>query len=195
MNLNRTFLRFLATLSLTVAIGLPVSLFGVLEDTAVTPILADVLHVDHDSREILVLELEGAIETAEGDSISPMYRTFSVGEDVEAFDHVRAGDRVTLEVAASLAINLRKPTDEEVEIMYMSDTITQKDGKIEHVIAGVCKVITYDKLKRLVTLEGPRGRRFSVKVAESQAYAVPKGGAHIVVSYTQHEVVGMERAD
>lgn len=193
MNLNRTFLRFLATLSLTAAIGLPASLFGVLEDTAVTPILADVLYVDHDSREILVLEIEGAIEA--DDSSASLHRTFSVADDVEAFDHIRAGDRVTLQVEASLAMKLRKPTDEEIETKYMSDTITQKDGKIEHVIAGVCKVITYDKLKRLVTLEGPRGRRFSVKVAKSQEYIVPKGGDHIVVTYTQHEVVDMERAD
>lgn len=195
MKKNRNSLRYLATLILTAAMGLPVTLYGVLESTAVTPILVEVLHVDHDNREILVTEIEGAIETSEGDSISPLYRTFSVSEDVTSFEYVRAGDRVTMQVEASLAINLRKPTAEEIEVPYMSDAVTTKAGGIEHIITGVCKVITLDKLKRVVTMEGPRGRRFSVRVAESQMYAVPKGGDYVVVTYTQHEVVALSRAE
>lgn len=195
MNKIRTIQRFLATVSLTAAIGLPASLFGVLEDTAATSILVDVLHVDEDAREILVMEVVDKTDGDRVEGIDWLYRTFSVSDDVSAFDYVRAGDRITVSIEASLAISLRKPTAEEVETQFLSDTITKKDGKIEHVITGVCKVITFDKLKRIVTLEGPRGRRFSVRVAESQAYAVPRGGDHVVVSYTQHEIVAMTRAD
>ena len=192
--MNKSIQRFLAVLSLTVAIGMPANLFSALEDTAVTSILASVVHVDHETREILVIELEGLYETEPLETATWYYRNFSVSEDVAGFDYVRAGDRVVLEVAVSLALDLRKATKDELEDPVVIETVTTKKGNIEHVIAAVCEVVEIDKKANKVTFQGPKGQKFKVRVAAEHMRNIKKVGDTVVVTYTQSEVVGLSRA-
>lgn len=193
--MNKLTQRFFAALTLALTIALPANLFAALEDTAVSTVLASVIYVDHESREILVAELEGIFEDEPVETRSWYYRTFSVGDDVAAFDYVRAGDRVTLDIEVSLAIDLRKATKDENADPYMSKTVTTKKGEIQHVVTGVCQVVEIDKKNSKVTFQGPKGGKFKVRIGPGHMNSIKKAGDTVVITYTQGDVVGIARAD
>lgn len=194
--MNKIIRPMLVAFASIVAVGLNSNaLGGELKDTAVTQVVASVLHVDQEARQILVIELEGIAEAEPYETTTWLYRTYSVNKKVAAFDYVRAGDKVILDIDTSLAIKLREPKDNEIEHSFNSHTITSKKGVLEHVITAVCEVVAIDKKSDKVTFRGPRGRLFSVKVADDVMFGRNQIGDTLVVTYNQGAIVGLSRAN
>jgi len=194
--MNRISQGLLIAIATTVTVGLTTNALGVeLKDTAITQIGASVLHVDKENRQLLVIELEGIVEAEPAETTSWLYRTYSVNKKVATFDYVREGDKVILDVTTSLAIAVRKPTDEEGQSPYQSHTVTTKKGVLQHEITAVCEVAAVDKETDRITFRGPRGKLFRVRVSEDFMLEVGQIGDQVVVTYSQSEIVGLSRAD
>ena len=166
-----------------------------LKDTVTQSIKAEVLYVDKAARQISVMELEGM----GGDETDPVttsgwfIRTFSVNKDVGAFDAVKAGDKVTLNISMSLSLVLRKPTPEEAANPSTSITVTDKNGALNHVISAVCVITKIDTKNSMLTFKGPRGRLFAVAVAKDHVQGSAKVGDQVFVTYTHGAVTGLTR--
>jgi len=194
--MNRITRRMVFALAATLAAGLNTNGLGSeLKDTAITQIVASVLQVDREARQLLVMELEGIDKAEPASTATWLYRTFSVKKGVSAFDYIRAGDKVRLGITTSIALDLREATDEEIANAYQSHTISTKKGVLEHKLTAVCKVVAIDPKEDSITFQGPRGRLFRVKVYEKSMLKKGQIGDTIVVSYNQGQVVEMSRAD
>jgi len=165
-----------------------------LEDTAVVSIEASVLHIDREARQMLVMELAGPWDDEPLETTDWFYRTFSVSKKATAFEDIREGDKIKMDVITSLDVDVREPTDEELATPYLNHKVTTKKGILEHVITGVCEIISLDQTTDTVIFKSPNNNMLKVKVGRrSMETMLP--GDKVVISYTQGEIVGMTRSD
>ncbi len=165
-----------------------------LKDTQAVSIEVSVLHIDREARQMLVVELMGPWDDEPLETTGWFYRTFSVSKKAAAFEYVREGDRIKIDVLTSLDVKLREPTDEELATPYLDHKVTTKKGILEHVITGVCEIISLDNMAETVIFKGPRGNLLKVKVGKRSMETMNPGDT-VVISYTQGEVVGITRSD
>mgnify|MGYP003574392088 CR=1 FL=1 len=142
-----------------------------------------VLDVDHETREIRVMGIDGQI------------RTYTVADDVDALATVEAGDVIDVEYQAALAVEMRAPTNDELAEPYLVKTSTDKEGTAMSVTRAVCTVVSFDKAASTIRLKGPAGRVFEVKVAPQHIMTHGIVGKTIVVTFTQGLAVSVAHAD
>ena len=168
-----------------------------LKDTQVVTIKAEVLRVDLVNRQLLIMELEGvgADNYDPAETSTWLTRTYSVDEDVDVLKYVRPGDKVVLDVATGIKMDMRKPNSDELDAPFQSYTVTEDEGVLQHRLTVVCKIMDIDKSDSYITFRGPGGRNFRIAITKGDIPSNARVGDMFVVTYGQGKVVGISRME
>ena len=142
-----------------------------------------ILYVDRDAREVHVMDL------------NEWTQTFAVANDVAVFDFIRAGDEINIQFNASIALEMRAPNSDEEATPFRTHSFKTIDGQPTQTITAVCKISAIDRDANMLTLRGPAGRPFKIKVANQHLLRYGQIGNAVVVNYTQGVIIAMSRVD
>ena len=123
--------------------------------------------------------------------------TIHVDKRVKNLPQVKKGDQVTVDYFESVAIDLRKP-GEPPEVAAAGGVATAKPGEMPGGIAlrrirVTAKVSAIDPAKSVVTLTGPRGNAFPVKVKDPSRLEQLKVGDDVDVTYTEALAIAVKK--
>lgn len=124
--------------------------------------------------------------------------TIRVGPGVRNLDQVRRNDRVVVSYTESIALRLKKPgappeatVSDDVAIAALGQ---RPAGEVGEVLTATAKIVRIDRPGQTATLEGPQGRRFTVKVRDPALLDRVKVGDRVEVTYREALAVGVEPA-
>jgi len=150
---------------------------GMVSGGRVEQVTATVTAVDAPNR---LVTLKGKKETD----------TIKMGPEVKNFDQIKVGDVVRVTVSQGVVLSLQAPGAKAVE-----PTVTatgeaaapgaKPAGEVKVGIKGTVTVTKIDMKSRLVTLEGPEGRKFKVQAAKDVAIDKLKVGDKVLAEYTE----------
>lgn len=134
------------------------------------------------------------VQNAEGEE-----RSFRVDPAVQSLDTLKVGDRVQVDYLLALAVALRKGGDgirEKVESEAAANE--PQDGKPNvrkaHVTTYVANVLSVDRERHSVRLQGPAGRIGDLKVRDPVAMADVQPGDQVVAVVYEALAVGVKPA-
>jgi hypothetical protein len=158
------------------------------EDTVLVTITAAVEAVDLEKREVT---LKGPL----GNSM-----TFTVDQRVKRLKEVKVGDLVRVDYYLSIAGELRKPTPEEEKVpLVILDAAAKAPPGASPAAGGLrrFKVVTtiegLDRPTQTLTVKGPRGKLFTVRVADPARLTQMRIGENIVVVCTEALAISLEK--
>lgn len=160
------------------------------EDAILVSITATIESIDHETR---VATLKGPL----GNMV-----TFVVDPRVERLKEFKVGDAVTAEYFVSVAYELREPTEAEkkeplvvIGAAGKASTESAPAGGAVAQIRAVCTIEGLDRPSETVTLQGPRGRYATVRVAEPENLPLLRIGQSVVVTFTEALAVSLEKVE
>jgi DNA-binding beta-propeller fold protein YncE len=123
--------------------------------------------------------------------------TIHVDKRVKNLPQVKKGDQVVVDYLESIAFDLRKP-GEPPEVAAAGAVATAKPGEMPGGIAVkrihvTAKISAIDPAKSTVTLTGPRGNAFPVKVKDSARLQELKVGDDVDVTYTEALAIAVKK--
>jgi hypothetical protein len=128
------------------------------------------------------------------------HRTVDVtcGEDVRNFDQIKVGDRVLVQYAAAVALELKKtkaPLDVKVETGAAGAAPGAKpSGVLGRQVTILADVVAVDPKKSTISLKGPRGNVIDVDVRNPEQFKVVKKGDQVQVVYAEAVALSLEPA-
>ena len=181
--------------ALGVSLALPLS--NLAQDTKPakpTPALGDAVLVDIDAT-VQAINPETRELTLKG--VKGNVVTFTVDERVKRFDEIKVGDRILATYYASLAVDLREPTEEEKATPFsvIEDKSRAPEGATPaalgyRVMKAVVTIESLDRATRSVTFKGPRGNSTTAEVKDPAVLERVNVGDSVVVTYS--EALGIE---
>jgi hypothetical protein len=111
------------------------------------------------------------------------------GDEVRNFDQIRIGDRVTVQYREALSLELRKarttgaPT--ETVAAARAKPGERPAGAVGREITALADVVGVDQKKSIISLKGPRGNVYDLKVQNQDHFKVVKVGDQVEVVYTE----------
>jgi DNA-binding beta-propeller fold protein YncE len=123
--------------------------------------------------------------------------TIHVDKRVKNLPQVKKGDQVVVDYLESVAVDLRKP-GEPPEVAAAGGVATAKPGEMPGGIAVkrirvTAKISAIDAAKSTVTLTGPRGNAFPVKVKDPARLEQLKVGDDVDVTYTEALAIAVKK--
>ncbi len=125
---------------------------------------------------------------------------FVADRRIERLNEIEAGDEVRATYYVSLASEIRKPTEEEERAPLV---VLEGAGKAppgtSPAAGGVRRiraVVTVEEIHRAdetVTLKGPRGRYFTVRVADPARLDKVNIGDTVIITYTEALAVSIQK--
>ena len=112
------------------------------------------------------------------------------GDEVRNFDQIRLGDRVTVQYREALSLELRKartaggaPT--ETTVATRAKPGERPGGAVGREITALADVVGVDQKKSIISLKGPRGNVYDLKVQNQDHFKVVKVGDQVEVVYSE----------
>ena len=151
-------------------------------------IAAEVIAIDHDTRELSVRSPLGEIIT------------ITAGEQIERLNEIAVGDSIVITYIASLEGELRKPTEEELAEPWVeldAAAIASKDMEpgalVGTVIRAVCTIEGMNRVTRTIMIKDPRGKYHMIADVEPEKMEGVTLGTTIVLTYTQAVAVSLKK--
>ena len=123
--------------------------------------------------------------------------SFKASDDVKNLAQVKVGDQVTVKYFESLAFKLQKPGSDKPEASMEAGAAAAKPGE-KPAGAAARKVRVTTTIKALdpkasyVTLVGPEGNEWDVKVKDPKVFTEVKVGDKVDVTYTEALAISVE---
>ncbi len=120
------------------------------------------------------------------------------GEEVKNFDQIKVGDLVVAKYMEALSLELRKtrtsgaPTETVGAVRAKPGE--RPAGAVGREIHALADVVAVDPKKSIISLKGPRGNVFDLKVHNPDQFKVVKKGDQIDVVYTEALALSVEPA-
>jgi hypothetical protein len=159
------------------------------EETVLVNITASVEAINHKTREVT---LKGPL----GNTVS-----FTVDARVKRLNEVKAGDLVVAEYYVSIAAELRPPTaaEEKAPFVMLEEKAKLPPGATPAAgglrrFKAVTTIEGLDRPTETITVKGPAGNLFTVRVADPANLPKLRIGETIVVTYTEALAIGLEKA-
>jgi hypothetical protein len=123
--------------------------------------------------------------------------TIHVDKRVKNLPQVKKGDQVVVDYLESVAVDLHKP-GEPPEVSAAGGVTTAKPGELPGGVATkrlrvTATISAIDKDKSTVTLTGPRGNAFPVKVKDPARLEGLKVGDSVDVTYTEALAIAVKK--
>ena len=120
------------------------------------------------------------------------------GEEVRNFDQIRVGDRVTVRYVEALTLELKKtqtPTGATASGAAVRAAPGERPaGAVGRQIVALADVVAVDQAKSTISLKGPRGNVFDLKVQDQGHFKVVKVGDQVEAAYTEAVAVAVTPA-
>jgi hypothetical protein len=126
-------------------------------------------------------------------------RTIAVDEQVRNFDRIQVGDRVKVEYAEALALELKKGGKALVErkddaYLERSKPGEKPGGKAIHEVTVVADVVGTDAAKMTVSLRGPKGNVVDLTMKDPEQFKLVKTGDQVEATYTEAVAIRLDPA-
>ena len=159
------------------------------EDSVLVSITASVEAIDYKTR-------QATLKSPLGNTV-----IFTVDERVKRLRQVKVGDLVEADYYISVAVELRKPTPEELEnpLVILEAAERSLDGTAPAAAAlRQFRVVTtiegLDRPTETITVKGPGGNHLTTRVQDPSRLTQMRIGENIVVTYTEALAVSLEKA-
>ena len=168
----------------TESVPMPAGTRGVAEVVTVT---ATVQAIDQKTRQVTLKGPEGKVVS------------FKAGDEVKNLAQVKVGDQVVVKYFESIAFKLQKPGSTKPEASLDEGIVAAKPGeKPAGAAARKIRVTTtiqaIDAIASYVTLVGPEGNAWDVKVKDPKVFTEVKIGDKVDVTYTEALAIAVEPA-
>ena len=126
---------------------------------------------------------------------------FELGDQIEDVSKIKVGDTVLAGYARSLAMELRKPTAEEIaNPLDVTEVIEGHDaesgtGSAGRLIRAVTTVEVLDRINMTATLMGPLGNYLTIDVKDPDLITKVYIGDTVVATYTEAVVLSLAKAE
>ena len=151
------------------------------EETQVTTFQARVKAVDHEKRLVTLTDEAGGDEAV-----------FHADAGVKNLAQVKPGDRLVGQLAESVVLEVRPPTEEELasgadvlEVLATAEPGEKPAGVYARQITAVLTIEAIDKAGGTATLRGPAGNSRVVPVRDPRNLERVKIGDTVVATYTE----------
>ena len=118
-----------------------------------------------------------------------------VDESYKRFNDLKVGDQVKAQYYESLAVNIRKPGD-PAPTAGVKDSITPREGApgatASRQLTGSVTVTALDPTVPSITVKGPKGTVFSMRVEDPKRLQGVKVGDTLDVTYTQAMLIAVD---
>jgi hypothetical protein len=120
------------------------------------------------------------------------------GDEVRNFDQIKVGDQVVAKYLEALSLELMKtrttgaPT--ETVSAVRAKPGERPAGAVGREVTALVDVVAVDPKKSIISIKGPRGNVFDLKVRNPDQFKVVKKGDQIEVTYTEALAVSVEPA-
>jgi Cu/Ag efflux protein CusF len=179
-----------------VAFGVQLSAQGATQAPATpTKVVEQVVTETATVQAIDVAEREVTLKGPLGD-----IETVTVSEDVKRLDEVKVGDTVTAKYYIGIAAELRAPTAEEkaepfkvIEGSGRTPAGSTPGAAAVRAVRVVATIEGLDRPTQTVTLKGPGGRYFKVRVADPKILEKPHLGDTVVVTAAEALAISIEK--
>ncbi len=145
--------------------------------------------IDYANRELTLKDSQGRIET------------FEVSKKVLRFNEAKVGDKVSVDYYLGFKAEIRKPTAAEAQNPLVVVETAGRTGPGEDPAAGVARrlraVVTIESMDRTaqtITVKGPLGKHYVVRVADPSNFDKAQIGDTIVVTFTEASAVSFNPA-
>jgi hypothetical protein len=124
---------------------------------------------------------------------------YAVDPSVRNLEQVKVGDRVQLDYRAAVGLALVKGGDGIREKVEADSTATSKDGAkpggaVLKTTTIVANVLSVDKKRKLVKLQGPEGRVVDVQVRDPKVLKEVKANDQVVAKVTESVAINVKPA-
>ena len=124
--------------------------------------------------------------------------TVTLGDEVRNFDQLKVGDKVHVEYAQALALELKKgaggASASGSEMAKRAEPGQKPGGAVARQVTIVAEVVKVDAKNRTVTLKGPKGNRVDLDVEDPEQLKMVKAGDKIEAVYTEALAIKVEPA-
>jgi hypothetical protein len=111
------------------------------------------------------------------------------GDEVKNFDQIRVGDRVVVKYVEALTLELKKtkaPLDAKADAAVVrAEPGSRPAGAVGRQVTVLADVVGVDQKKSIISLKGPRGNVYDLKVQNKDHFKVVKKGDQVEVTYTE----------
>ncbi|OGA21759.1 MAG: hypothetical protein A3I02_05405 [Betaproteobacteria bacterium RIFCSPLOWO2_02_FULL_67_26] len=111
------------------------------------------------------------------------------GDEVRNFDQIRVGDNVVVKYVEALTLELKKtkaPLDAKGEAAAVRAAPGARPaGAVGREITVLADVVAVDPKKSIISLKGPRGNVYDLKVQNKDHFKVVKKGDQVEAVYTE----------
>lgn len=120
------------------------------------------------------------------------------GDEVRNFDQIKVGDQVVAKYVEALSMELMKtrttgaPTENVGAVRAKPGE--RPAGAIGREVTALVDVVAVDPKKSIISIKGPRGNVFDLKVQNPDQFKVVKKGDQIQVTYTEALAMSVEPA-
>ena len=156
--------------------------------TEITVIEAIVLEIDYETR-------EASLELPFGFVV-----TLTAGPEVKRLEEIKVGDRILATYLASLAGELREPTEEEKknpwvvmagEITADGDAMPGRAGAVS--IRAVCTIEGMNRVTGQAMIRDSRGRYHIIEDVPVERFEGLTLGTTVIMTYTQAVAISLEK--
>ena len=120
------------------------------------------------------------------------------GEQVRNFDQIKVGDQVVAQYQQALSLELKKTrttgTPTETVAAARAKPGERPAGAVGREITALADVVNVDPKNSIISLKGPRGNVFDLKVQNQDHFKVVKKGDQVEVTYTEALALSVEPA-
>ncbi len=120
------------------------------------------------------------------------------GDEVRNFDQIKVGDSVLVKYVEALSLDLRK-TKAPLEVtgdaaVARAPAGARPAGAVGREVHAIADVVAVDPKKSTISLKGPRGNVFELKVRNQDHFKVVKKGDQVEVVYAEALAVAVTPA-
>jgi len=126
-------------------------------------------------------------------------RTIVAGEEVKNFDQIKAGDKVNVQYAEALTIELKKDGKAVVGRTESAGMQTAAKGEKPGAVAmrevvAVADVVNVDAAKKIVSVKNKEGKIIDLNVRDPEQLKLIKKGDQVQATYTEAVAISLEPA-
>jgi Cu/Ag efflux protein CusF len=126
-------------------------------------------------------------------------RSVVAGDEVRNFDQIKAGDKVNVQYAEALTIELKKDGKAVVGRTESSGMQTAAKGEKPGAVAmrevvAVADVVNVDAGKKIVSVKNKEGRIIDLNVKDPEQLKLIKKGDQVQATYTEAVAISLEPA-
>ena len=120
------------------------------------------------------------------------------GEQVRNFDQIKVGDMVVVQYEEALSLELRKTpttgTPKETVATARAKPGERPAGAVGRKITALADVVNVDPKNSIISLKGPSGNVFDLRVRNPDQFKVVRKGDQVEVTYTEALAISVEPA-